>query len=64
MQGWIHSPGHRKNLLSLTNLCGIGVGKKRYLEAEKGACAVEMMRTIKRALDPLNLLNPGKVIDL
>ena len=27
VQGWIHSPGHRKNLLSLTNVCGIGVGK-------------------------------------
>ena len=26
VQGWIKSPGHRKNLLSLTNVCGIGVG--------------------------------------
>jgi len=27
VQGWIHSPGHRKNLLSLTNLCGIGAAQ-------------------------------------
>ena len=40
---------------------GIGYGKLDFLEAEHGA-AVAVMRDIKRTLDPLNLMNPGKVI--
>jgi len=40
---------------------GIGYGKLDFLEAEHGA-AVAVMRDIKRALDPLNLMNPGKVV--
>ena len=42
---------------------GIGSGKMRALEAEQGD-AVAVMRTIKRALDPDNILNPGKVVRL
>jgi D-lactate dehydrogenase (cytochrome) len=42
---------------------GIGVGKIGFLEQEHGA-AVGLMRTIKRALDPQNILNPGKMIRL
>lgn len=42
---------------------GIGLGKKIYLMEELPA-GVEIMRVIKRALDPDNLMNPGKVIDL
>jgi D-lactate dehydrogenase (cytochrome) len=38
---------------------GIGSGKIAYLEREHGP-AVAFMRDIKRALDPLNILNPGK----
>ncbi|QLK26485.1 FAD-binding protein [Natrinema zhouii] len=40
---------------------GIGQGKREYLEPEHGAGAVEAMRTIKRALDPTDTLNPGKL---
>ncbi|MFC6767800.1 FAD-binding oxidoreductase [Natrinema soli] len=40
---------------------GIGQGKREYLEPEHGAGAVEAMRTIKRALDPNDTLNPGKI---
>jgi len=40
---------------------GVGQGKKKYLVAEHGA-ALEPMRAIKRALDPLGILNPGKII--
>ena len=38
---------------------GIGTGKREYLEKEHGE-AVSVMRSIKLALDPLNLMNPGK----
>ena len=40
---------------------GIGIGKLDFLEAEHGD-AVSVMRAIKHALDPDNILNPGKVI--
>ncbi|MBV8889753.1 MAG: FAD-binding protein [Alphaproteobacteria bacterium] len=40
---------------------GIGYGKMDFLVAEHGE-AVEVMRTIKLALDPENLLNPGKIV--
>lgn len=41
---------------------GIGLGKRKYLVAEHGEVAVEVMRAVKRALDPAGLLNPGKVL--
>jgi D-lactate dehydrogenase (cytochrome) len=40
---------------------GVGVGKLKYLQAEHGA-ALDVMRAIKRAIDPNNLMNPGKLI--
>ena len=39
---------------------GVGQGKIRYLAQEHGQ-GVKVMLTIKRALDPLNILNPGKI---
>ncbi|PIK73058.1 FAD-binding oxidoreductase, partial [Methylobacterium frigidaeris] len=42
---------------------GIGQGKAKYLAAEHGVPAVRAMRLIKRALDPGNILNPGKLFD-
>ncbi len=42
---------------------GIGSGKIAYLEQEHGA-ALGLMRTLKRALDPGNILNPGKIVRL
>jgi D-lactate dehydrogenase (cytochrome) len=41
---------------------GIGIGKRKYLVAEHGAVAVDVMRRLKIALDPHNLLNPGKIL--
>ena len=40
---------------------GIGLHKIGYLVEEAGAGAVEQMRLIKRALDPHNIMNPGKI---
>lgn len=42
---------------------GIGLGKQQWLVAELGD-AVEQMRIIKRAFDPDNILNPGKIFAL
>ncbi|NJD24381.1 MAG: FAD-binding protein [Betaproteobacteria bacterium] len=41
---------------------GIGLGKRKYLTAEHGEVAVDVMRALKSALDPQNLLNPGKIL--
>jgi D-lactate dehydrogenase (cytochrome) len=43
---------------------GIGLHKMDFLRAETGEGAVDMMRTIKRALDPHNIMNPGKIFSL
>jgi len=42
---------------------GVGIRKMRYMEREHGP-ALEVMRTLKRALDPKNIMNPGKKIPL
>jgi FAD/FMN-containing dehydrogenase len=42
---------------------GIGLLKKDYLGYSRGPAELDVLRSIKRALDPQNLLNPGKVID-
>jgi D-lactate dehydrogenase (cytochrome) len=41
---------------------GVGIGKMKFLEAEHGAEALAVMRSLKRALDPDNRMNPGKLI--
>lgn len=48
---------------TVTGEHGVGMGKMKYMQAEHGH-GVEIMRQIKRALDPQNLLNPGKIIEL
>ena len=43
---------------------GVGLHKMGFLVDEAGAGAIDMMRAIKRALDPKNILNPGKIFAL
>ncbi|HCY14786.1 MAG: 2-hydroxy-acid oxidase [Curvibacter sp. GWA2_64_110] len=43
---------------------GVGLHKMDFLLTEAGSGAVDMMRTIKRALDPKNIMNPGKIFAL
>ncbi len=51
--------------LSMDGTCtgehGVGLGKKKYLKEELGE-AVSVMATLKQALDPQNIMNPGKIL--
>jgi D-lactate dehydrogenase (cytochrome) len=40
---------------------GVGLGKMQWMEREFGEVAIDVMRSIKGALDPLGLMNPGKI---
>jgi D-lactate dehydrogenase (cytochrome) len=43
---------------------GVGQKKMKYLEIEHGPEALDLMRVLKRALDPHNIMNPGKIVAL
>jgi len=43
---------------------GIGLARRDFLELQRGVESVAVMRSIKRALDPLGILNPGRVLPL
>ncbi|EWG48670.1 D-lactate dehydrogenase (cytochrome) [Fusarium verticillioides 7600] len=42
---------------------GVGLGKKEFLQEEVGDVPIQVMRAIKTSLDPLWLMNPGKIFD-
>lgn len=46
---------------SISGEHGIGTSKAKYLDMELGLDTIAYMQTIKSALDPLNILNPGKI---
>lgn len=43
---------------------GVGQGKMKYLDAELGTATLNTMRMIKKTLDPLNIMNPGKIVTI
>jgi D-lactate dehydrogenase (cytochrome) len=43
---------------------GVGQGKMKYLAGELGVAALASMAAIKRALDPQDIMNPGKIVAL
>ena len=47
---------------TVTGEHGIGAARREFLEEQRGAEAVAVMRSIKAALDPLGILNPGRVV--
>jgi glycolate oxidase len=49
---------------TVTGEHGVGLAKKAFIRRQLGEASYELMRQIKRALDPQSLLNPGKIFDL
>ena len=49
---------------TVTGEHGVGLAKKAFVKRQLGEGSYELMRSIKRALDPAWLLNPGKIFDL
>jgi D-lactate dehydrogenase (cytochrome) len=69
-EGWTQAEAVNKRMveraLAMGGTCtgehGIGYGKIKYLNAEHGE-AVAIMRQLKSALDPDNIMNPGKIVE-
>ena len=49
---------------TLSGEYGIGLAKMKYLGNEIGDAGLDLMRSLKKALDPTNMLNPGKLVPL
>ncbi|MGD1019006.1 MAG: FAD-linked oxidase C-terminal domain-containing protein [Verrucomicrobiia bacterium] len=48
---------------TITGEHGVGLAKKEFLERFAGKTSLDVMRALKRTLDPNNVLNPGKIFD-
>jgi len=57
----VHEAGRKLNG-SVSGEHGIGLIKKKYLSAFRGQNQLDMMKGIKQAFDPNNIMNPGKII--
>lgn len=57
-----------RRALALDGTCtgehGVGLGKRALLCEEVGPVAMRLMQGLKKTLDPGNLMNPGKVLQL
>jgi D-lactate dehydrogenase (cytochrome) len=40
---------------------GVGIGKREFLEREHGPDAMAVMYSVKQAMDPRGIMNPGKI---
>ena len=49
---------------TITGEHGVGLAKKRFLPGAIGGASLDLMRQLKRTLDPGTILNPGKIFDL
>ena len=49
---------------SITGEHGVGITKKPFLKLQLGEVGIELVRGVKKLFDPLNLFNPGKLVDL
>jgi len=47
---------------TITGEHGVGLGKKKFMSAQHGTGALALMHSIKQALDPENIMNPGKML--
>ena len=54
--------GRRGGVISAEH--GIGLDKRDYLAYSRSAEEIALMKTIKRAIDPRNILNPGKILEI
>jgi len=48
---------------TITGEHGVGIAKKPFLPAAIGEASLGLMKKLKAALDPLGILNPGKIFD-
>lgn len=43
---------------------GVGLGKRHLMEKEVGPVGVRVMKQLKKTLDPFNIMNPGKIVNI